>query len=110
MKQKAQAHLFWFWFFFSLSDAVVKPKSEKEKLKELFPALCRPDNPNIRVRSCFQISFVHENITYDDVSLGFKLSQVFFMLVCFLLMHGEKQTLRNEIQKRQKVDIIACSF
>ncbi|XP_067167931.1 ATP-dependent RNA helicase DHX8 isoform X3 [Apteryx mantelli] len=29
-------------------EAVVKPKSEKEKLKELFPALCRPDNPNIR--------------------------------------------------------------
>uniref|UniRef100_A0A8B9SXG9 ATP-dependent RNA helicase DHX8 n=1 Tax=Anas platyrhynchos TaxID=8839 RepID=A0A8B9SXG9_ANAPL len=29
-------------------ETVVKPKSEKERLKELFPALCRPDNPNIR--------------------------------------------------------------
>ncbi|KAM9296662.1 ATP-dependent RNA helicase DHX8 [Gastrophryne carolinensis] len=29
-------------------EAVLKPKSEKEKLKELFPALCRPDNPGAR--------------------------------------------------------------
>ncbi|KAA0725124.1 ATP-dependent RNA helicase DHX8 [Triplophysa tibetana] len=27
------------------SHPVVKPKSEKDKLKDLFPALCRPDNP-----------------------------------------------------------------
>uniref|UniRef100_A0A8B9SYB4 ATP-dependent RNA helicase DHX8 n=1 Tax=Anas platyrhynchos TaxID=8839 RepID=A0A8B9SYB4_ANAPL len=32
----------------SKRETVVKPKSEKERLKELFPALCRPDNPNIR--------------------------------------------------------------
>lgn len=25
------------------SDAVVKPKSEKDRLKEMFPALCRPN-------------------------------------------------------------------
>uniref|UniRef100_A0A672KC25 ATP-dependent RNA helicase DHX8-like n=2 Tax=Sinocyclocheilus grahami TaxID=75366 RepID=A0A672KC25_SINGR len=30
------------------SHAVAKSKSEKDKLKELFPALCRPDNPNTR--------------------------------------------------------------
>uniref|UniRef100_A0A4W4FHK1 RNA helicase n=1 Tax=Electrophorus electricus TaxID=8005 RepID=A0A4W4FHK1_ELEEL len=30
------------------SEPVVKPKSEKDKLKEMFPALCRPDNPNTR--------------------------------------------------------------
>ncbi|NXP41866.1 DHX8 helicase, partial [Leiothrix lutea] len=29
-------------------EAVVKPQSEKKKLRELYPALCRPDNPNIR--------------------------------------------------------------
>ncbi|XP_075033535.1 ATP-dependent RNA helicase DHX8 [Mixophyes fleayi] len=29
-------------------DVLVKPKNEKEKLKELFPALCRPDNPTVR--------------------------------------------------------------
>ncbi|KAG8446897.1 hypothetical protein GDO86_014375 [Hymenochirus boettgeri] len=29
-------------------DTLIKPKSEKEKLKELFPALCRPNNPDIR--------------------------------------------------------------
>uniref|UniRef100_A0A8C9L7D5 ATP-dependent RNA helicase DHX8 n=1 Tax=Pavo cristatus TaxID=9049 RepID=A0A8C9L7D5_PAVCR len=29
-------------------EAVAKPKSEKERLKELFPALCRPDNPSVR--------------------------------------------------------------
>lgn len=40
-----------FYVLISKSETVVKPKSEKEKLKELFPALCRPDNPNIRVRS-----------------------------------------------------------
>uniref|UniRef100_UPI003AAF8DA6 ATP-dependent RNA helicase DHX8-like n=1 Tax=Centroberyx gerrardi TaxID=166262 RepID=UPI003AAF8DA6 len=27
------------------SEPVVKPKTEKEKLKELFPALCRPNDP-----------------------------------------------------------------
>ncbi|KAJ8251904.1 hypothetical protein GJAV_G00226740 [Gymnothorax javanicus] len=26
----------------------VKPKSEKEKMREMFPALCRPDNPTVR--------------------------------------------------------------
>ncbi|KAK2506292.1 hypothetical protein MC885_019974 [Smutsia gigantea] len=29
-------------------DPVVKPKTEKEKLKELFPVLCQPDNPSVR--------------------------------------------------------------
>ncbi|XP_074140946.1 ATP-dependent RNA helicase DHX8-like [Sminthopsis crassicaudata] len=29
-------------------DPVIKPKTEKEKLKDLFPALCQPDNPAIR--------------------------------------------------------------
>ncbi|KAG9473780.1 hypothetical protein GDO78_004205 [Eleutherodactylus coqui] len=29
-------------------DANLKPKSGKEKIKELFPALCRPDNPSVR--------------------------------------------------------------
>uniref|UniRef100_A0A286XYC8 ATP-dependent RNA helicase DHX8 n=1 Tax=Cavia porcellus TaxID=10141 RepID=A0A286XYC8_CAVPO len=29
-------------------DPVVKPKTEKEKLKELFPGLCQPDNPAVR--------------------------------------------------------------
>ncbi|XP_006897952.1 PREDICTED: ATP-dependent RNA helicase DHX8-like [Elephantulus edwardii] len=29
-------------------DPVVKPKTEKEKLKELFPGLCQPDNPSVR--------------------------------------------------------------
>uniref|UniRef100_A0A5F8GDQ9 ATP-dependent RNA helicase DHX8 n=1 Tax=Monodelphis domestica TaxID=13616 RepID=A0A5F8GDQ9_MONDO len=32
----------------AVKDPVVKPKTEKEKLKELFPALCRPDNPTVR--------------------------------------------------------------
>ncbi|KAJ7313397.1 hypothetical protein JRQ81_004728 [Phrynocephalus forsythii] len=32
----------------STSKDAVKPKSEKEKLRELFPALCRPDNPIVR--------------------------------------------------------------
>ncbi|XP_015282083.1 PREDICTED: ATP-dependent RNA helicase DHX8-like, partial [Gekko japonicus] len=32
----------------STSKNAVKPKTEKEKLKELFPALCRPDNPTVR--------------------------------------------------------------
>ncbi|KAK2820685.1 hypothetical protein Q5P01_023644 [Channa striata] len=27
------------------SEALIKPKSEKERLKELFPALCRPNDP-----------------------------------------------------------------
>ena len=27
------------------SEPVVKQKSEKDKLKEMFPGLCRPDNP-----------------------------------------------------------------
>lgn len=31
------------------SHPVVKPKSEKDKLKDLFPALCRPDNPVTKV-------------------------------------------------------------
>ncbi|KAI2658410.1 ATP-dependent RNA helicase DHX8 [Labeo rohita] len=30
------------------SHSAVKPKNEKDKLKELFPALCRPDNPSTR--------------------------------------------------------------
>uniref|UniRef100_A0A673M1W6 ATP-dependent RNA helicase DHX8 n=1 Tax=Sinocyclocheilus rhinocerous TaxID=307959 RepID=A0A673M1W6_9TELE len=30
------------------SHPVAKPKNEKDQLKELFPALCRPDNPNTR--------------------------------------------------------------
>ncbi|KTG36379.1 hypothetical protein cypCar_00007586, partial [Cyprinus carpio] len=30
------------------SHSVAKPNGEKDKLKELFPALCRPDNPNTR--------------------------------------------------------------
>ncbi|KAF5906338.1 ATP-dependent RNA helicase DHX8, partial [Clarias magur] len=30
------------------SEPVVKPKSEKDKLKEMFPALCRADNPTTR--------------------------------------------------------------
>jgi len=29
-------------------DPVVKPKTGKEKLKELFPVLCQPDNPSVR--------------------------------------------------------------
>lgn len=29
-------------------DPIVKPKTEKEKLKELFPVLCQPDNPSVR--------------------------------------------------------------
>ncbi|ELK33610.1 ATP-dependent RNA helicase DHX8 [Myotis davidii] len=29
-------------------DPVVKPKTEKEKLKEFFPVLCQPDNPSVR--------------------------------------------------------------
>ncbi|KAK2111928.1 ATP-dependent RNA helicase dhx8 [Saguinus oedipus] len=29
-------------------DPVVKPKTEKEKLKEHFPVLCQPDNPSVR--------------------------------------------------------------
>uniref|UniRef100_A0A6I8SWR1 ATP-dependent RNA helicase DHX8 n=1 Tax=Xenopus tropicalis TaxID=8364 RepID=A0A6I8SWR1_XENTR len=29
-------------------ETVIKPKNEKEKLKELFPALCRADNPSVR--------------------------------------------------------------
>ncbi|KAG8565858.1 hypothetical protein GDO81_013002 [Engystomops pustulosus] len=29
-------------------EANLKPKSEKEKMKDLFPALCRPDNPSVR--------------------------------------------------------------
>lgn len=32
----------------STSKDTVKVKNEKEKIKELFPALCRPDNPNVR--------------------------------------------------------------
>lgn len=37
------------YFCFPVQSDVVKPKTEKEKLKELFPALCRPDNPTVRV-------------------------------------------------------------
>uniref|UniRef100_A0AAR2LUU8 DEAH-box helicase 8 n=1 Tax=Pygocentrus nattereri TaxID=42514 RepID=A0AAR2LUU8_PYGNA len=29
-------------------EPIAKPKSEKDRLKEMFPALCRPDNPNTR--------------------------------------------------------------
>ncbi|CAI9574354.1 unnamed protein product [Staurois parvus] len=32
----------------STSKETVKVKNEKEKIRELFPALCRPDNPNVR--------------------------------------------------------------
>lgn len=31
------------------SDVSVKPKSEKDKLKELFPALCKPNDPSPKV-------------------------------------------------------------
>lgn len=41
---------------FPASEAVVKPKTEKDKLKELFPALCRADDPAPKVR--FTIRFV----------------------------------------------------
>lgn len=35
-------------------EPVVKPKNEKDRLKEMFPALCRADNPKARVsRFCF---------------------------------------------------------
>jgi hypothetical protein len=33
-------------------EPVVKQKSEKDKLKELFPALCRPDDPAPKVSLC----------------------------------------------------------
>lgn len=45
------------------SEPVVKSKSEKEKWKEMFPALCRADNPMTRV------SHLYENILWRYVKL-----------------------------------------
>lgn len=38
-----------FVLFFAITLDIIKPKTEKDKLKDLFPALCRPDNPMVRV-------------------------------------------------------------
>lgn len=46
---------------FSASEALVKPKTEKERLKELFPALCRPNDPVPNVRD-FNTLFVEVSV------------------------------------------------
>lgn len=115
--RKAEEKSFWLFKIFLLvylfvlliskSEVVTKPKSEKERLKELFPALCRPDNPNVRVRSLFQFSFM----TVWKWSLWLFwclcLFQVFLHVsICISSQSMNKSRLRR---KSLKADIIGCS-
>lgn len=43
--------------WFPACEASVKPKTKKEKLKEMFPALCRANDPAPEV--CASTSFLH---------------------------------------------------
>lgn len=47
---------------FLVSNDVVKPKTEKEKMKELFPALCRANDPAPKVLG-FNKVFVGNSLT-----------------------------------------------
>uniref|UniRef100_A0A8C3GCH8 ATP-dependent RNA helicase DHX8 n=1 Tax=Cyclopterus lumpus TaxID=8103 RepID=A0A8C3GCH8_CYCLU len=44
------------------SEAVVKPKTEKDKMKELFPALCRADEPPPKVRGICLLPIMQRTI------------------------------------------------
>ncbi|EGV91280.1 ATP-dependent RNA helicase DHX8 [Cricetulus griseus] len=65
-------------------DPVVKPKTEKEKLKELFPVLCQPDNPSVRV----QILLGNVFPGMCSVSLHLLSNSVNFNLVCCMMFFG----------------------
>lgn len=52
-------------------DPVVKPKTGKEKLKELFPVLCQPDNPSVRVLILFWECLLNCGVSSIPVPLLF---------------------------------------
>lgn len=84
--------LFWLRFCLRIipagSEPVVKPKSEKDRLKELFPALCRADNPNTRVsgpRGC----------NSSSSSLFFFINEMKKALMITSFSHGPEHARRR---------------
>ncbi|XP_053309607.1 ATP-dependent RNA helicase DHX8 [Spea bombifrons] len=69
----------------------VKPKSAKEKMRELFPALCRPDNPSIQ-----------NMLDPEDVKVAADALQEFEALMPNTLGDDEERSRKHKDKRKRK--------